>query len=114
MALVVRVGHGAGALRADEVDGVACGLQVGEEALAVAVGAAAVDVAPGYGVAEGQDAQAGCCAGGEVVVGEGGGEGEDFGVVSRCVDVVCGMDGQKARIANGRANCCIILENMAG
>ena len=47
-------------------------------------------------------------------MGQGGGEREDFGFVSRCVYVVCGMDGQKARIANGRANCCIILENIAG
>jgi hypothetical protein len=47
-------------------------------------------------------------------VGKGGGEGEDWGVVSRWVDGVCGMDGQKARMASGRASCCIILENMAG
>ena len=83
VALVVRVAHGARALRADEVDRVAAGFQVGEEALAVPVGAAAVDVAPGDGVAEREDAQVGCCAGGEVIVGEGGGEGEDFGFVSR-------------------------------
>jgi hypothetical protein len=54
--LVVLVGHGAGLLGTNEVDGVSCRLYVCEKSLAVTVRTATVDVAPSDGVSKGQDA----------------------------------------------------------
>jgi hypothetical protein len=71
--LVVVVGHGAGFLRPNEIDSVARGLEVREQALAVTIGAAAVDVAPGDGVAEREDAEGCGFAWEEVGGGKGGG-----------------------------------------
>ena len=49
--LVVLIRHGSGLLRADEVNGVAARLEVGQQPLTVTIRAAAVDVTPGDGVA---------------------------------------------------------------
>jgi hypothetical protein len=78
-ALVVFVGHGAGFLRSDEIDSVPRGLEVRKKALPVSIRAAAVDVAPGDGVAKREDAEGRGLAGEEVGGGERGGEGEDWG-----------------------------------
>jgi hypothetical protein len=77
MALVIVVGHVSRLLGANEVDLVAAGLQVVEQALTVAVRAASVDIAPGDGVAKGQDPEIGCLACSKDIVGKTAGEGKD-------------------------------------
>lgn len=55
MSFVRVVGHGAGLYAADVSEGIGFGEEVGEvQAVAIFVGAA---LAPGYGVAEGEDAE---------------------------------------------------------
>lgn len=60
MPFILVVGHVAGSDGADEVYALASSDEFLAEFLAVAVGAAAVNVAEGDGVAEGKDTQ-GCC-----------------------------------------------------
>lgn len=94
VALVLVVLHGARGLGADEVDGCACRGEAREELLAIAVGTLAVHVAPGDGVAEGEDAE-GCREGGGCVVGGGywgaDGDGGDY----------CGSVWRRVRSSSG-------------